>query len=245
MNNLDGAKNASVNTWESSDYTDLPSLDYIITTNFPTAKSAWEDYMQRCNRLLEKADPNTRWDLATKALGKSNGKLLSDKKPEWNDELSRWLWDQGVGLCTAFAIAANQSSKIEATYNEYKGKHRKATKTDIANNSATMFSGLHRAWRLQEPATPGFVSIRYIVFGRGSQQQKEICHNVVSQHLETVQSSEGEMRDRVVSRVLEVFAQATQHWGNPMLSLRAELLVDGKVLRAWPSSRYEIDDITV
>jgi hypothetical protein len=134
----------------------------------------------------------------------------------------------------AFAIAANQSSKIEATHNEYKGKHRNATKTDIANNSAividsgrgeafqlkaeetsgdwvntagkvvwkdmipidvashqdamklcldqlyrkgryvlilhrtpvkdshgtfgavTMFSGLHRAWRLQEPATPGY-----------------------------------------------------------------------------------------
>jgi hypothetical protein len=219
--------------------------------------------MQRCDQLLEKADPNTRWDLATKALGKSNGKLLGAEKPEWNDDLPRWLWDQGVGLCTAFAIAANQSSKIDETYNEYKGKHRNATKTDIANNSAiiirrapvkdsqgtfgavTMFSGLHRAWRLQEPATPGFVSISYIVFGGGSLQQKETCHNVVSQHWKTIQSSEGDMRDRVVSQVLEIFAQTTQFWGNPMLSIRAGLLDDGKVLRAWPSSRYEIDYTTV
>jgi hypothetical protein len=73
--------------------------------------------MQRCDRLLEEADPNTRWDLATKQLSKSNGKLLGDRKPEWNDELPRWIWDQGVGLCTAFAIAANQSLKIDATYN--------------------------------------------------------------------------------------------------------------------------------
>jgi hypothetical protein len=130
------------------------------------------------------------------------------------------------------------------TYNEYNGKHRNATKTDIANNSAividpgrgeafqvlilhrtpvkdshstfgavTMFSGLHQAWRLQEPATPGFVSIRYIVFGGGSQQQKDTCHNVVSQYLETLQSSGGDMRDRIVSQVLEIFAQATELLG--------------------------------
>jgi hypothetical protein len=221
--------------------------------------------MQRCDRLLEKADPNTRWDLATKALGKSNGKLLGDKKPEWNDELPRWLWGHGVGLCTAFAIAANQSSKIEATYNEYKGKHRNATKTDIANNSAivthrtpvedsqgtfgavTMFSGLHRAWRLQEPATPGYVYIRYIVFGGGSLEQKETCDSVVSKHLTTLQFAGDmtHMRDRVFSQVLDIFAQATKLWGNPMLSIRAELLNDGKVLRAWPSPRYEIDYTTV
>jgi hypothetical protein len=108
-----------------------------------------------------------------------------------------------------------------------------------------MFSGLHRAWRLQEPATPGFVPICYIVFGGGSLQQKETYHNVVSQHLKTLQSSEGEMRDRVVSQVLEIFAQALQLWENPMLSIRVELLDDGKVLRAWPSSRYEIDYVTL
>jgi hypothetical protein len=195
--------------------------------------------MQRCDRLLEKADPNTRWDLATKQLSKSNGKLLGDKKPEWNDELPRWLWDQGVGLCTAFAIAANQSSKIDATYNEYNGKHRTATKIDIANNSAiildpgrgeafhviilhrtpvkdshgtfgavTMFSGLHRAWRLQEPSIPGYVFIRYIVFGGGSMEQKETCHDAVSRHLKTLQAA-GDVRDRILSRVLETFAQAT------------------------------------
>lgn len=31
--------------------------------------------------------------------------------------------------------------------------------------SVTVFSGLHRAWRLQEPATGGNVAIRYVVFG--------------------------------------------------------------------------------
>jgi hypothetical protein len=222
-----------------TDYTDLLSLQYILAANLPTAKSAWEDYMQRCDRLLEKADPNTRWDLATKQLSKSNGKLLGDKNPEWNDELPRWLWDQGVGLCTAFAIAANQSSKIDATYNEYNGKHRNATKIDIANNSAiildpgrgeafhviilhrtpvkdshgtfgavTMFSGLHRAWRLQEPSIPGYVFIRYIVFGGGSREQKETCHDAVSRHLKTLQAA-GDVRDRVLSQVLETFAQAT------------------------------------
>ena len=46
MNNLDATKNASVNTWESSDYTNLLSLDYIVTTIFPKAKSGWEDYVQ-------------------------------------------------------------------------------------------------------------------------------------------------------------------------------------------------------
>jgi hypothetical protein len=105
--------------------------------------------------------------------------------------------------------------------------------------AVTMFSGLHRAWRLQEPANPGFVSIRYIVFGGGSQQQKNTCHDVVCQHLQTHQSFRGDMRDRLVSHVLEIFAQAAQLWGNPMLSLRAELLDDGKVLRAWPGPRFE------
>lgn len=182
MNDLDAAKNASVSTWVYSDYTNLLSLHHIITTNFPTAKSAWEDYMELClDQLYRKA----RYVLIL---------------------------------------------------------HRTPVKDSHGTFGAvTMFSRLHRAWRLQEPTILGFVSIRYIVFGGGSQQQKEICYNVVSQHLETVQSSEGEMRDRVVSRILEVFAQATQLWGNPMLSLRAELLVDGKVRHAWPSSRCEID----
>ncbi|KAB2107033.1 hypothetical protein AG0111_0g4729 [Alternaria gaisen] len=185
MNNLDATKNASVNTWESSDCTNHLSLHHIIATNFPTAKSAWEDYMELCLDQLYR---------------KARYVLILHRTP------------------------------VKDSYGTF--------------GAVTMFSGLHRAWRLQEPTTPGFVSIRYIVFGGGSQQQKEICHNVVSQHLETLQSSEGEMRDRVVSRVLEVFAQATQLWANPMLSLRAELLVDGKVLRAWPSSRYEIDYTT-
>lgn len=76
-------------------------------------------------------------------------------------------------------------------------------------------------------------------------EQKETCRNVVSKHLKTLESSEGDMRGRVVSRLLETFAQATRLWKNPMSSIRAELLDDGKVLRVWPSSRYEIDYTTV
>lgn len=118
--------------------------------------------------------------------------------------------------------------------------HRKPVEDNHGTFGAvTMFSGLHRAWRLQQPANPGFVSIRYVVFGGGSPQQKETCHDFVSEHLETLQSSEGDMRDKTVSHVLEIFAQAAQLWGNPMLSLRAELLDDSKVLRAWPSPRFE------
>ncbi|RYN30735.1 hypothetical protein AA0114_g12236 [Alternaria tenuissima] len=156
MNDLDAAKDASVKIWESSDYTNLLSLHHILSTNFPNANSAWEEHMQRCDRLLSKADPETRWDLATKALGKNNGKLWGDEKPEWNDELPSWLWEQGIGLCTAFAIAANQSSKIEATYNEYKGKHRNATKADVANNSAIVIdSGRGEAFHLKDDETSG------------------------------------------------------------------------------------------
>jgi hypothetical protein len=45
------------------------------------------EYMRRCDRLLEKADLDARWETASKQLVKTSGELFGDKKPEWNDPL--------------------------------------------------------------------------------------------------------------------------------------------------------------
>ncbi|KAF1836882.1 hypothetical protein BDW02DRAFT_628445 [Decorospora gaudefroyi] len=53
-------------------------------------------------------------------------------------------------LCTAFAIAANQSSQIGGSYSEYKGKHRNAIKLDVTNGSAVVIdSGRGAALQLE------------------------------------------------------------------------------------------------
>jgi hypothetical protein len=74
--------------------------------------------------------------------------------------------------------------------------------------SATMFSGLHRACRLQEPAPDKTVSIRYVSFGGGSLEDKEMCYKVVSGHMMSLRSLSGYVRERLFAEVMEIFTQA-------------------------------------
>jgi hypothetical protein len=55
----------------------------------------------------------------------------------------------------------------------------------------------------------------------------------------SLRSPSGDVRERLFAEVMEIFAQALSLWGNPRLSLAEMIIDDGKVLREWPSPKFD------
>ncbi|KAI4609586.1 uncharacterized protein J4E87_011044 [Alternaria ethzedia] len=320
MTDLEAAQSAYEQVWASSDYTNVLNARYILATAMPAATQPWREFLRRCDQLLENVDPNTRWDLAGKLLGKKNGKLFGDVKPAWTEPLPPYLWTSGIGLCTSFAIATNGHASIDAAYIEYPAAHRIASKSDESQSAVvidsgpgyafelaegesisnwenrsgnvwwrnggkmikpvniataeeamklcldqlwkkcrcllvlhrgpvvdacgtwgamTMFSGFHRAFRLQETARDGFVSIRYIVFSKGSLEDLDDCMAILTDWMMLRRPLMEETAKRLLSEMLELFSDASDLWGSPRVSIAERVADDGKAHRSWPDAKFE------
>jgi hypothetical protein len=90
--------------------------------------------------------------------------------------------------------------------------------------SNTIFSGRHRALRLQLPAADKFVTIRYIVFDTKNLKDEKTGFKALEMHLASPRSPKGDVRDRLLSELMKIFDAAMELWGSPTLSLAESVL---------------------
>ncbi|KAF2820799.1 hypothetical protein CC86DRAFT_411622 [Ophiobolus disseminans] len=118
--------------------------------------------------------------------------------------------------------------------------HRKPiVDTEMTFGANTTFSGPHQALRLQEPTENGQVTVHLIIFGAsGSPTDKEDCLNLLSTHLRSLGTAPGAVRSALCAEIINIFEQASSHWGNPKLAVPVEVADSNDKLRAWPFPEF-------
>ena len=99
--------------------------------------------------------------------------------------------------------------------------------------NTTIFSPFHSAFRLQEAAHDEFCTYRYSSFTMDNGEDERECFRTSFECLEPMVKRD--VGVPLVNEVMEIFQQATIHWGLPQLSAIGSLdNGSGRAIHAWP-----------
>ncbi|KAF2877699.1 hypothetical protein BDV95DRAFT_590231 [Massariosphaeria phaeospora] len=117
---------------------------------YPGSDNPWKEFFQFCDEKSAKPKADygkTTWEWANKKIIFK----LSGKNPPALEPIPDYLWAEGNGLCTSFAIEVNEATATHGGYVEYASKHRAVQKT-IGADVLLIDSSVGMAIQLKEDA---------------------------------------------------------------------------------------------